>query len=421
MNLTVGQKLLRFHWIAMLLMLSLSISGIFFIYSATHLSEMGLQHSARQQVIWLCIGLAAFFTLSLLDYEYLVQNGAFIFIGAVSVLIFVLAFGTEIKGAKSWIRFGGFSIQPAEFSKVAYVIGMTWFMLKMQDRIKDLLTLVILLAISIIPVGLILAQPDFGSASVYGPITYVMMVVAGIRKRYLFLPILAIFAGITFAYFSIYKAEWKGTVQDIPRATVDGIIEAAPLISLEEINNQQDTTQEQVDDEDKVITLLKPYQVNRIRTFFEPELDPLGAGWTIRQSLIAVGSGGWQGKGYLKGDQNIYGFLPQDIAYNDFIFAVVAEEFGFFGGTGIIVGLALLMLCIAQVASRAKNYGGCLLAAGIGGMFFAHYLVNIGMTIKVVPITGIPLPLLSYGGTFLVTCLAGLGIVQSVWIHRRDY
>jgi rod shape determining protein RodA len=166
---------------------------------------------------------------------------------------------------------------------------------------------------------------------------------------------------------------------------------------------------------------MKPYQLGRIRTFFNPDLDPLGHGWTIRQSLIAVGSGGLKGKGYLKGDQNVYGFLPKNIAYNDFIFSVIAEEWGFVGGSILIISQGLLILCMISIAGRAKEMGGALIAAGLTGMFFAHFFVNIGMTIEVVPITGIPLPFTSYGGTFLVACMAGLGILQSVWIHKRDY
>ncbi|NBT23698.1 hypothetical protein EBT11_03470 [bacterium] len=134
---------------------------------------------------------------------------------------------------------------------------------------------------------------------------------------------------------------------------------------------------------------MKTYQNNRIRTFFDPNLDPLGAGWTIRQSIIAIGSGGVTGKGYLHGDQNLYGFLPKNIAYNDFIFSVLGEEWGFLGGAAVILGEA------------------------------AHFFINVGMTIKVVPITGIPLPFVSYGGTFLAVCMAAMGLMQSVWRQRQ--
>ncbi|MEM9400118.1 MAG: rod shape-determining protein RodA [Verrucomicrobiota bacterium] len=434
MNLSIAQKLLRFHWFALALMLMLCTTGIFFIYSATHLSqEMGLENSARQQCIWLFLGLIGFFTLALINYEWLIQNGPIIFLGSIILLLSVIFFGTEIKGAKSWIRIGPVGFQPAEFSKIAFVVSMSWLMLKFQDRIKKFPTLVLIILVAIIPVGLILAQGDFGSASVYGPMTYLMLVAAGIRKRWLALPIIGVIGICAFAYFGIYKADWNGKVNDIPRCTFDGTLVAMPLISIdpEKLAEKRQAllvNSQEIDEQDTNALqklwekqLLKPYQVNRIRTFFEPELDPLGAGWTIRQSLIAVGSGGLRGKGYMRGEQQIYGFLPKDIAHNDFIFAVIAEETGFLGGSILIATIGFLLLFMVQIAVRAKDIGGCLLVSGIGGLFFAHFLVNVGMTIKVVPITGIPLPLISYGGTFLVTCMAGLGIVQSVWIHRRDY
>jgi rod shape determining protein RodA len=164
---------------------------------------------------------------------------------------------------------------------------------------------------------------------------------------------------------------------------------------------------------------LKTYQNNRIRTFFDPNLDPLGAGWTIRQSIIAIGSGGFTGKGFLRGDQNLYGFLPKNIAYNDFIFSVLGEEWGFVGGSLLILGQAALLICIAWIGLRAPDFEGRLLAGGVLGMLFTHFFINVGMTIKVVPITGIPLPFVSYGGTFLAVCMAAMGLMQSIWRQRR--
>lgn len=379
MKRTLGHKLLRFHWMLLLLMLALCIGGVFFIYSATHLSDIpGLKNAARQQIMWMGIGLVLFIGLSLTHYRYFIHNGLAIFAVSLILLGAVLIVGTEVKGAKSWFRFGSIGFQPAEVAKVAFVCGYAWLIVLFREHIKKFWVLIVLGLVSAIPVGLILLQTDFGSASVFAPITYIMLMAAGIRKRWLLIPVLGVVLVGLVCYVYVYKMG-----NDIP--------------------------------------VLKTYQNNRIKSFYEPELDPLGAGWTIRQSLIAVGSGGWKGKGYLKGEQNIYGFLPKDIAYNDFVFSVVAEEFGFIGGSLLIAAFGLLLLSVLQIGIRAKDYGGSLLCAGIGGMFFAHFFVNVGMTIKVVPITGIPLPLVSYGGSFLMTCMIGLGILQSVWIHRRDY
>ncbi|NJK91794.1 MAG: rod shape-determining protein RodA [Blastochloris sp.] len=434
------QKILRLHWLCFITMLGMCVAGYYFIKSATHLSDMpDLMNAARQQLTWLCIGSGVFLVLALTDYKWILRLAPLIYAGMIFILLTVLLFGTEVNGAKSWIRFAGINIQPAEFSKIAFIIGLAWFLQQLQSQIKRFWVILVIPLTMLVPMALILRQPDLGSAAVFMPITFVMMFVAGVRKRYLAIPVLGALAGIWFAFYVVHQAQWNGTFQDFPRSVKEGLALSLPgshstpipeetptpdALESSPLNKPQPKLQaalslQKVEENQTVI--LKLYQLNRIRTFFNPDLDPLGAGWTIRQSLIAVGSGGFKGKGYLKGDQNVYGFLPKNIAYNDFIFSVIAEEWGFVGGSLLILAHGLLILCMISIASRAKEIGGSLLAAGLIGMFFAHFFVNIGMTIKVVPITGIPLPLTSYGGSFLVACLAGLGILQSIWIHKRDY
>ncbi|MDZ4787427.1 MAG: rod shape-determining protein RodA [Blastochloris sp.] len=436
--MNVLQKILRLHWLSFVVMLGMGIAGYYFIKSATQMSDMPeLIVAPRQQLLWLMIGLFVYFTLALINYEFVLRCAPVIYGGMVCILIFVLLAGTEVNGAKSWIRFAGVSIQPAEFSKIAYIIGLSWFLLQFQEHIKEFWVICVVIVSMLIPVGLILKQPDLGSAAVFLPITFIMLYVAGVRKRYLCIPVIGALLLCWLAFFVIYKAKWDGTLQDTLRGLRDGIVWTVPgnhfaaqetleatsvaPIKKAKASPKLDAVLSLEKVENKKVIILKPYQLDRIRTFFNPNLDPLGSGWTIRQSLIAVGSGGFKGKGYLKGDQNIYGFLPKNIAYNDFIFSVIAEEWGFVGGSILIAAQGLLILCLVTIASRAKEMGGALLAAGMTGMLFTHFFVNVGMTIKVVPITGIPLPFISYGGTFLVACMAGLGILQSVWIHKKAY
>jgi rod shape-determining protein RodA len=394
--------------------------------------------------------MVVYFILALTNYEFIVRCAPLIYLGTVLVLVTVLVAGTEVNGARSWLRFAGVQLQPAEFAKIGYIIGLSWLLLQLQEQIKRLWVIGAALLTMLIPMLLILKQPDLGSAAVFLPITFIMMFVAGVRKRYLAVPVIGAVCVCWFAYFVIYQGKWDGTLQDFPRGIKDGIVLMVPGAHAA-LQDKEEAVPEPVIKappaaakaptlspgplppgklqtalslgkvEEKKTIILKPYQLDRIRTFFNPDLDPLGAGWTIRQSLIAVGSGGLKGKGYLKGDQNVYGFLPKNIAYNDFIFSVIAEEWGFVGGSLLIGAQGLLILCMISIAGRSKEMGGALMAAGFIGMFFAHFFVNIGMTIKVVPITGIPLPFTSYGGTFLVACMAGLGILQSIWIHKRDY
>jgi len=429
------QKILRLHWLSFVVMLGMGVAGYYFIKSATHLSEMpALANAPRQQLIWMMIGMGVYLVLALTNYEFIIRCAPIIYGGIVLVLIGVLIFGTEVNGAKSWLRFGGIQLQPAEFAKIGFIIGLSWVFLQLQEQVRQFWVIGVVLLTMIIPMGLILKQPDFGSAAVFLPITFVMMIVAGVRKRYLMVPVIGAVGVCWFAFYVIYQAKWDGTLQDFPRGIKDGIAQTIPGMSREEeeevrapavapatAGKVEDALSLEKEEEKKKTVIMKPYQLGRIRTFFNPDLDPLGHGWTIRQSLIAVGSGGLKGKGYLKGDQIVYGFLSKNIAYNDFIFSVIAEEWGFVGGSILIISQGLLILCMISIAGRAKEMGGALIAAGLTGMFFAHFFVNIGMTIEVVPITGIPLPFTSYGGTFLVACMAGLGILQSVWIHKRDY
>ena len=430
--MNIFQKLLRMNWYLFVLMVSLAVAGVYFIKSATSQSDAPeLQEAAVQQRMWLIIGLVLFFVVALTNYDFLLRIGPLIYVCAIGLLIAVLIFGHEVNGAKSWLRFGRIGLQPIELTKVAFIIGMTWVLVSLSEHIKKLWFLVLVVGfVAGLPMLLIMKQPDMGGAAVFIPITFTLLWVGGARKRYLMIPVLAATLLGLFGYFVIYKAEWDGTAQGLPASIVEAVRlpfkkqpaaednkPHAPLITAKKPAKGE--PEEERADGRKVI--LKPYQLNRIKTFFNPDLDPLGAAWTIRQSLIAIGSGGFKGKGYLKGDQNIYGLLPKNIAYNDFIFSVIGEEVGFVGGSLVIVCQGLLIMGMLSVAGRSKDMGGALLVAGLAGMFFAHYFENIGMTIKVVPITGIPLPFTSYGGSFLVACMMGMGLVQSVWIHRRDF
>lgn len=410
--------LFRLHWPTVILMLSLACAGVFFIHSATYMTDMEeLKGAAQQQIVWIGLGLILFTALALIDYRLLVQHGLWILGGACLLLILTLIIGKEVNGAKSWIRVGGIGLQPAELSKLAYICGLSCLLSALHEHRKSFWIILAAAGLFLVPFVLIMAQPDLGSAMVFVPITFLSLYAVGVRLRYLAIPVVAGVAGFAFAYFGIHRSQWDGTVQDIPRSMVAAVQAASPEFARPWFGSL--TERKAVDPERPPKVLLKTYQLNRIRTFFDPDLDPRGAGWTIRQSLIAVGSGGVQGKGYLRGDQNIYGFLPKNIAYNDFIFSVIGEEFGFVGGVAVIAGQALLILCIILVGLRAGDLAGALICTGLAGMFLTHFFINIGMTIQVVPITGIPLPFLSYGGTFVLVCMGGLGLLQSVWLHRN--
>jgi rod shape determining protein RodA len=166
---------------------------------------------------------------------------------------------------------------------------------------------------------------------------------------------------------------------------------------------------------------MKDYQRDRLTVFLHPNKDPRGVGWNLTQSLISVGSGGWSGKGYLQGTQNLLGYLPSTVAPNDFLFSVIAEEKGFIGSLGVVGLYAVILFSGLRIAANARDRLGMLLATGVVVMLFFHIFINLGMTIGLMPVTGLPLPLLSYGGSFVLASMTALGLLQNIWIHRRIY
>ncbi len=449
-------KFLRMDWLLFALVVGLSAASVAIIYSATYTSDDPiLRDASKSQLYWIPIAVCSYFILSLVDYKYWLKLALPFALVMLTLLVLVLLIGEEVKGARSWFRFGPIGIQPAEFSKLAFILllakFLAWYPQKRMGGIfggfgamigGGLLTL--------IPATLILMQPDFGSGGVFFPTALVMMFLAGVGLLYIALPVGAIFLGVMVAYHGLYLGDWHGrdyklneytqvkaeypTFRNKAEAIAAGVIpdprpeevvkaeqeakaKAERAAQKEKGSGTQTVTKEPV----FILPFLKEYQVDRIKTFYNPNLDPKGAGWTINQSLIAIGSGGWSGMGYQQGTQNILGYLPKNVAYNDFIFSVIGEEWGFLGGS-LVIGIEglILFLCM-RVAFFARDKAGTLIACGITTMLFTHIFVNIGMTIQVVPITGIPLPFVSYGGSFLVVCLAGIGLVQSVWIHRKPF
>lgn len=360
-------------------MMGLACASVAFIYSATYTNEVEeYRNSYRSQMYWIPIGLTGFFFFALIDYRIWIQWAPMIagiaLLGL--ILVHVPGIGYLRFGARNWIHVGPISIQPSELAKLAYIFFLAWFLLDRGVKVKTFSTFMSVIGLMLVPVALILKQPDLGSASVFLPVSFVMMFVGGVRFRYLLLALMLGGGLVAFSYYGIYKNDMK-------------------------------------------IHGLKDYQLARIKMFYDPSLDPKGRGWQINQSLIAIGSGGPTGKGYLMGTQNVLGYLPKKTSYNDFIFSVIGEEWGFVGGATIICMEGLILLLCLRAGASSRDQGGCLIASGVMAMLFTHIFINIGMSIQVVPITGIPLPFISYGGTFLVVCMSCIGLVQSVWIHRK--
>jgi rod shape determining protein RodA len=274
-----------------------------------------------------------------------------------------------------------FGIQPAETAKLATLLTVSYYLFHhtLQTR-RELKTVWVTVAMLGIPFVLIMLEPDLGSALVLIPMCFALMFVAGVRVKHL---VLAAILGIVLAGVGL-PIMWK----------------------LKEKRTGHPS-----------------YQKNRLTVFFHPD-DPLtltGAGWNLNQSKIAVGSGGMTGKGYLQGTQNLLGYLPRHVTPDDFLFSVIAEEEGF-AGSLVVIGLyAALLFSGLRIAANARDRLGMLLATGVVVMLFFHVFINVGMTIGLMPVTGLPLPLLSYGGSFVLASMTALGLLQNVWIHRRIY
>jgi rod shape determining protein RodA len=283
--------------------------------------------------------------------------------------------------------FLGVGVQPSELGKLAVIMAGAALLSPPAEKFERLPSMGWLFLLAGIPMLLVMKEPDLGSALVYVPVTLAMLYVAGARSRPLALLVLS------------------------------GVVLVTVVLAAVALPEKLGVTPERQDRFFRALRL-SDYQRDRIEVFLQPGKDPMGAGWNKRQSEIAVGSGGLAGKGFLKGTQNILGFLPRTVAPTDFIFSVIAEETGFAGSVTVLVLYGILMVCGLYAAMVARDKMGRVLCVGIVTMIFTHVFVNMAMTIGLVPIVGIPLPLVSYGGTFMVVTLFALGLIQSVYVRR---
>ena len=357
------RKVVLLNWPLVILVLLLGAFGIFAIYSATWMRDHDFW---SRQLVWLVVGLGLCAVVALRDYEWVRVGAVPLYLAAVLALVLTHFFGVKVYGARSWLDLGLINFQPSQLAIIASIMVLSVF-LSGNEEMPAPLRIAVCGVVAAVPFLLILIQPDLGSAITWMPVFLAMLYAARIPARYLVSMILVVVAIV-------------------------------PVV---------------------VNFGLRPYQRQRIVTFLDPELDPRGAGWTINQSLTAIGSGGWSGKGFKAPNTlNELGFLPSTIVHNDFIFSVIGEQHGFLGGALLLLAFAALIGLGLYVALKAKDDLGRLMAVGLTTLLFTHTLMNIGMTIGVTPITGLPLPLVSYGGSFLLAVLFSVGILQSVWIHR---
>ena len=393
----VSREEIQTDWITPLCLAGLSLLSILFIRSAQ--AYVG-GDQWKMQILWCLIGFTAYLVASLLDYHIWMRYAHHFY--ALAVLALLLVFGGPVLyGARRWIDFGLFKFQPSEISKWATLVMGASILARskiggMRDSLKGILQVALCFAV---PMFLIFLQPDLGSMMVFPPIAFTLLYVARIPTRFFtatfiaFVLLLGVLGWDVFRYYQ-YKSENPRFSRAVPAY------------------------------EETSLVPLKDYQRKRILTFIAPEVeDPhgIGANWNRIQALIAVATGGISGKGLGEGMQAKLGYLPPAVAHNDFIFAVLAEESGLLGSSLALLAFLLVVYGCLKVASKASDRFGALLAVSVSVLLMTHLFVNVGMTIGITPITGLPLPFLSYGGTFLVTCFLMLGVVQSVYRHRKEF
>ncbi len=386
MKLPFGLGNLRFlNWPALISMAVLMTIGVFFVYSANAFRESALLRNlylGHAKLAVVCMAVS--FLIGLTDYRKILKLSPLIYIFAALLLVAVIFVGTERMGAKRWV----FGVQPSEFAKVATIMLLAYFMGRRHAQ-KDNWDFFFVMAIIALPVFLIFMQPDLGTAIVFAPVAISMLFISGTALKTLGI---LVTAGILAASITL------GSIAVLAKPNSPEPLKKAANIATSFLGN---------------------YQKKRLIVFLYPDRDPLGSGWNRRQSQIAVGSGGFSGKGFLKADQNILGYLPQQVSANDFIFSVIAEEKGFVGSLFLLACYGTLLLSVIATGAAAPDEAGRLLCVGIATLIFCHVTVNIGMTVGLLPVTGLPLPFVSYGRTFMAALGIAMGLVQSVAVRSK--
>ncbi len=366
----IDRRLLKnFDYILFCITVLITSIGVAMIYSASYyngqlLSSAGLSYPYRQ-LIWAVIGLISLLIVITVNYQKVMKYAYLLYGLNILLLVLVSIFGQVSQGARRWISLGFLSFQPSELVKITLILALVYYLKDRTQEIKRVRGLLVPFALTLVPFIIIIKQPDLGTAFTLLPILLILLYLAGAKSRHLTAIILI------------------------------GVLVVAPLTYH---------------------FILKDYQKERLTVFINPDLDPLGAAYSLNQSKIAIGSGQFWGKGWLNGSQTHLRFLTAQ--YTDFIFPVMAEEWGFVGASLLFLFYFILLGRGMSIALRAKDSSGALLAAGLTAMIGFHIFINVGMTMGMMPVTGLPLPLMSYGGSSLLVTMLSIGLLLNINMRR---
>lgn len=353
----------RIDWMLLVLVVALAGVGVLTLFSANRSVSLTIPYYLLQLMI-IVPGLALALAVACMDHRVLVALGPLFYTLLIMMLVAVLLFGVEAKGAQRWLELGPIRVQPSEWSKLSLILMLAWYFQTIGERVRKIFWFLLTFLIAVVPAALILKQPNLGTAAALGPITVAMLFMAGCKRWHL--------------------------------AATIGLGLAALPVGWSQLHD---------------------YQKSRVMTFLDPAADPQGSGYHTIQSMITVGSGGLTGKGYMAGTQTYLSYLPEH--HTDFIFSVLAEEWGFLGASVVIALFGLLLLRGLSFAQSSRDLAGALLVVGIVALLAFHIVVNIAITIGLMPVTGIPLPFLSYGRSFYLTTMLCIGVLLSVYTRRE--
>ncbi len=380
--------------------------GLVSIYSAT----IDINNAFERQLLFSVIGLVSMIAMFIVPLKTLQRFAPAIYVAIVGFLLFVLIVGVTIKGARSWFSIGSLGGQPSEFAKIATILAVAAWFSRPEVSIGRLKHFLIGVALFFIPMGFILVQPDMGTTIVFFVTMLPVLFWIGASN---FILVAVILPGVV-ALGALF-----GTAEFLVAAVISGLV-----LFLFRENNFAAAIAFGVTlavglSVQIVYDQLAPYQQKRIATFLNPDADPLGAGYNVLQSKIAIGSGGIFGKGFMEGSQTQLNYIPEQ--WTDFIFCVPGEEFGFVGATIVLTAFAVLLFRMVYVAGHSRNSFGSIAAVGAASFLAVHMVINVGMAMAILPVIGIPLPFLSYGGSALVVNMMMVGLVMNVWAHRKEY
>jgi rod shape determining protein RodA len=432
------KDLLEIDFFILLPVIALIVLGILFVYSSG-ISSSSAQASNEyiRQIIWASVGLIIALTLTLVNYRRFYEIALYLYLFILVPLLYTCIFGRMVHGTR-WLRIGIFGIQASEFAKIVVIVFLARYLTDTRISGNPFGRFLTSCFIVLVPMGIVLIQPDLGTSLVFIPILLSMTFVAGISIRYIFFLISCI---VLIGFLTVLPL-WQTYILrrslpaivmlTNPRLIIIIILALGLIMTIALFGHLKYRKQYfywllyaaaiivlSLGASYAARKVLKNYQIMRLIVFLDPYVDPRGAGWNIIQSDAAIKAGGFTGKGYLQGTQSHYGFLPEQST--DFIFSIFSEEMGFIGGIVVFVLFLIICLRLLRIIKITTDPFASYICAGLVGVYSFHFMVNVGMTMGIMPITGIPLLFMSYGGSSLISAMMGIGLAMSIYVRRYNH